>query len=95
MTRELIQPDLFGGPDVDLTKWPTPTDQSHLAKVFRRLKGGRPLTALEALEDLGCSRLAARVWDLQLMGIAIATTRVLENGRFVVAYQLEEDLRES
>lgn len=46
---------------------------SQAQRVLDRLKSG-PLTATEALHELSCGRLAARVKDLREQGIDITTT---------------------
>ena len=51
--------------------------------------GTRPLTALEALEECGCFRLAARIKDLREQGHDIKTKAVqLQNGKIVAQYTL-------
>jgi len=39
-------------------------------QVLKRLKKG-PLTPLQALQELGCTRLAARVYDLRRDGVEV------------------------
>jgi len=52
----------------------------------------QPVTQLDAIRELGCLRLAARVYDLRRRGHVITTKRILMLGRFgsnqVAEYQL-------
>lgn len=60
---------------------------SQTEKILEHLKSGRTLTPLEALQEFGCLRLAARVWELRSQGYDIqARDRVLPNGKHVAAY---------
>ena len=53
--------------------------------------GTRPLTALEALEECGCFRLAARIKELRQQGNNIKTkTLILPSGKIVAQYILEQ-----
>jgi hypothetical protein len=48
-----------------------------------------PITPLEALEQYGCFRLAARIKDLREQGHTIHTkTKILTNGKIVAQYWL-------
>lgn len=62
--------------------------------VLSKLRKG-PLTAYEALQHYGISRLAARVCDLRAMGYEIRSQRVEAPSRYGVAkvasYSLVED----
>ena len=51
----------------------TETTISQCADILRALKQGRTLTAMEALSEFGCFRLAARIHDLRGDGYAITT----------------------
>ena len=56
--------------------------------VLARLKRG-PLTPLQALHELGCFRLAARVHDLRARGHYIAARLVKRGDSHVAQYRLE------
>ena len=45
------------------------------AAVLDRLKSGRGITSMEAYNELGCTRLSARIKDLRDAGIPIVTVR--------------------
>lgn len=45
-------------------------------KVLEWLKSGRPITPIEALSELGCYRLGARVFELRQEGHNIVTEMV-------------------
>lgn len=47
------------------------TTASQCAKILARLQAGKTITPLEALDEFGCNRLAARVADLRKGGHAI------------------------
>lgn len=53
--------------------------ETHLALIRRRLQEGGSITALEALRDYGCYRLASRISDLRREGMAI--TRKMEESK--------------
>ena len=48
---------------------------SQIDRILAVLESGGTLTALDALEDFGCSRLASRITDLKRMGYPVATRR--------------------
>ena len=49
----------------------------------------RPLTAIEALNELGCFRLASRINDLRKAGHNIQTNKItLPNGKQIAQYTL-------
>ena len=45
-------------------------------RLLAWLKSGRTITPLEAMNELGCYRLGARIWDLRREGYTIITTMV-------------------
>ncbi len=45
-------------------------------RLLAWLKSGRTITPLEAMNELGCYRLGARIWDLRRDGHTIITTMV-------------------
>jgi hypothetical protein len=49
------------------------------------------ITALEALSEIGCFRLAARVAELRAEGWVIASRSESANGKHFVRYQLVKD----
>ena len=49
-----------------------------------------PITPIEALEQYGCFRLAARIKDLREQGYKIQTkAKILRNGKIVAQYMME------
>lgn len=58
--------------------------------VRAHLESGKPLTPLEALNDYGCFRLAARIEELRKMGLGIKTTMITKGGRAFAQYKMEE-----
>ena len=45
------------------------------AAVLARLESGRGITSMEAYNELGCTRLSARIKDLRDAGVQITTER--------------------
>lgn len=60
--------------------------ETHNKQVLKHLKSGRNLTALEALGNFGCMRLAARIKDLKDAGHKIDKIMVKIRGRHVARY---------
>lgn len=50
------------------------------------LKKGRRLTPLDALNEFGCFRLAARISELRADGMSIQTRLINVNGKTVAQY---------
>lgn len=56
--------------------------------ILARLRDG-PLTAIEALQGIGCLRLAARIDELRRQGHAIVAEKVrTPSGKYVARYRL-------
>lgn len=51
-------------------------------RVLEYLKTKGSITQMEAMEALGCSRLAARIADLRKAGHTIHAERVVKHNRF-------------
>lgn len=49
---------------------------------------GRAITPLEALQEFGCLRLAARISDLRRTGMDIECRQVTRNGKRFARYRL-------
>jgi hypothetical protein len=60
------------------TLWPTTQTEEVLALLRERPDG---ITAMEALEEVGTSRLAARIADLKALGYVIESELVQVNAR--------------
>lgn len=66
---------------------------SQTQMILAALKRGRALTPLEALNEFGCFRLAARVDELRQQGHAIAVERAkLPTGKRVARYYMGPSL---
>lgn len=66
--------------------------QSQTDGLLAWFRSGQAVTQEEARRAFGCTRLAARVWDLREAGYAIAKRMVRDDsGRLVAEYYLEED----
>ena len=62
---------------------------SQAKDILKHLNDYGSITPLEALEDIGCMRLAARVNDLRRDGHPIRTDLVKRNGKVWARYSLE------
>lgn len=66
-------------------------NKTHCQRILTHLQTGKSLTPLEALDQFGCFRLGARIWDLKREGHAIVATKVkLPNGKCVASYALRK-----
>ena len=63
--------------------------------ILDALKAGRRLTALEALHEFRCFRLAARIYDLCKAGHDIRTEMVTANGKRHAVYRLAMPARQA
>jgi hypothetical protein len=57
--------------------------------ILRHLRTYGAITAIEALNEYGCFRLAARIRDLRLEGHLILSTPLTVNGKTVARYTME------
>jgi hypothetical protein len=48
----------------------------------------KPITAIDALQQYGCFRLAARINDLRMQGHSIHTEMTVDNGKRHATYHL-------
>jgi hypothetical protein len=55
-------------------------------QIRRLLVGGYRFSGLDALRNIGCYRLAARVHELRLDGMNIATEYTYEDGKRYAVY---------
>lgn len=55
---------------------------SQLDQILAVLESGGTLTALDALEGFGCSRLASRITDLKRKGYPVASRMVTRRNRY-------------
>ena len=61
---------------------------SQTTQIFDMLKRG-PVTAMDALQQAGCFRLAARIADLRQQGHHIETETIEVNGKHIAQYSLK------
>ena len=62
--------------------------KSQSEQILKELKNGRELTAVDALNEFGCFRLAARCYDLREMGHDIISRVIKKNGKRFSGYKL-------
>ena len=65
--------------------------QSQTKKIRHHLESGKSISALDALIDYGCFRLAARVYDLKQIGLNIETYTDYvspDNNKLITFYKL-------
>jgi len=60
--------------------------ESQCQEVLKALKRGERLTAITALRDFGCFRLAARIKDLRNQGHPIVSQMFFSNGKRFAVY---------
>ena len=66
------------------------TSGTQMDRILAHLLGGGSLTALEALDRFGCSRLAARIGDIRAMGYQVHAEMVtLDNAKRVARYRID------
>ena len=65
------------------------TQNGTILDMLRR----EPITAMDALREAGCFRLAARISDLRAMGYDIESEMVTVNGKRIARYTLTEQLK--
>tara|TARA_R100001530_G_scaffold132720_1_gene105400 strand:- start:531 stop:767 length:237 start_codon:yes stop_codon:yes gene_type:complete len=59
--------------------------------VLKHLESGKEITPLDALEQYGCFRLAAVIWNLRDEGYKIATKTVSNKyGKTFASYKLKD-----
>ena len=64
------------------------------AQILSHLKRGKEITPMEALNEYGCFRLAARVYELRDNGWPIeCERRSMENGKVIGVYSLNSSWR--
>ena len=68
------QPELMFGAEQETHRRPT-----QAGKILAHLQAGNRITALDALQQFGCFRLAARIHELRNQGWQIAE-RMVETG---------------
>ena len=62
---------------------------SQTTDILDWLNTGKPITALEALDNFGCFRLAARIADIRAKGIYVNTDTVkTSTGKSIAQYSL-------
>ena len=61
-------------------------------EILKALLSGQSLTPLEALQNFGCFRLGARIWDLKQLGYDIKReNHQTADGKWVARYFIEQD----
>lgn len=63
---------------------------SQTADILSYIQKKGSITPLEALQQLGCFRLGARVWDLRASGVPIEKEMVEENGKRFAKYYMKK-----
>ena len=59
-------------------------------QILAALQKGRELSALDALQEFGCIRLAARIYDLKRQGYAIEKRTAVKDGKRFALYRLKK-----
>jgi hypothetical protein len=61
---------------------------SQETEILSTLQSGRSLTSIQALQEFGCFRLAARINDLRYAGHKIITEMVRDGEKHYARYHL-------
>ncbi|NBS71415.1 hypothetical protein EBT31_21260 [bacterium] len=75
----------------DLREQETAVTQNDAIK--QHLLAGKPITPLDALQNYGCFRLAARIDELRKAGLDIETLTEKRNGKQYASYVLRGQLQ--
>ncbi len=59
-------------------------------RILTHLQRIGPITPLEALQNYGCFRLGARIWDLKQAGHNIRTNTIKQGRKHFACYELAE-----
>jgi hypothetical protein len=63
--------------------------QSQCENILRHLQSGKPINPLQALNQYGCFRLGARIYDLKQSGYNIDSRMIkAENGKKYAEYSM-------
>ena len=62
--------------------------ESQTAQIIKALESGKELTALDALNEFGCLRLAARINDIRNSGYDVISRTIKTNGKRYSGYKL-------
>jgi len=73
----------------------TPGKQIHMSTqnqtILEMLREGRQVTQIDALQRVGCFRLAARIFDLRNQGHNILTVPIhTGTGKYIASYKLKQ-----
>ena len=69
------------------------TTDSQKKRILRHLLNGHSLTPIDALNQFGCFRLGARIWELRNEGYPVKMRLVEHNGkRFAEYYFFDRDV---
>jgi len=61
---------------------------SQAKEILEHLESGKPLTAISALTNFGCFRLAARIHELRREGYEIKETTIEHGGKRYAEYYI-------
>ena len=67
---------------------PSFTQKLSQKELIHRHLRRQPISPLEALQEYGCFRLAARIAELREDGLNIETVQTKQNGKTFATYQL-------
>lgn len=57
-------------------------------QIREHLESGKPITPIDALNEYGCFRLGARIYDLRREGMAIEREMITRRGKSYASYRL-------
>jgi hypothetical protein len=62
--------------------------ESQCAQILDYIRNKGSITTMEAFQELGCTRLSGRIYDLREQGIPISKEMVEANGKRFARYSL-------
>lgn len=66
--------------------------QAQTKMIEQHLLNGRSITPLQALQEYGCFRLGARIWDLRNSGHIIETELIKDGRKKFAKYYIKSNL---
>ena len=68
--------------------------KSQEKRILAMLKSGKKITPLQAMVELGCMRLGARIWELRAQGFDIMSEWFMtKKGKRVKRYYMNREVR--
>ena len=76
--------------EIDRPDEEPPTGDAQCDQVLAFMKTNGVITQWDSMQELGCMRLASRIYDLRCRGYNIVSTMIKSNGKRFSQYRLKE-----